>query len=84
MGINNIPLTDEEMTNLHISGMNDSVAAIQAGINNDASPENTAYVSRNVEHLRVMLEKDFIIGHSCDKTPFTDAIAIGEDYIESN
>lgn len=66
-------LTPEQIAQ-HYSAALDSVDLLNAGQPEDMSAEDWAdCVSRNVEHLKIMVAKDFWTDE--DLTPFTDAIA---------
>ena len=58
----------------HYSAAMDSVNLLNAGKPEDMSDEDWAdCVSRNVEHLKIMVDKDFWTTE--DLSPFNDAIA---------
>jgi hypothetical protein len=66
-------ITAEQIAN-HYSAAMDSVNLLNAGQPEGMSDEDWAdTVSRNVEHLEIMVAKDFWTTE--DLTPFTDAIA---------
>lgn len=66
-------LTPEQIAK-HYSAAMDSVALLNAGQPEDMSDDDWAdCVQRNVDHLKIMAEKDFWTDE--DLTPFTDAIA---------
>jgi hypothetical protein len=72
----NEQITPEQIAK-HYSAMLDSVAVITAArANPEAYADDETIVSRNVEHLRVMLAKDFWTDE--DMTPINDAIAANE------
>ena len=61
----------------HYKAMGDSVDLINAGQPDDMSDEDwTDCLSRNVEHLKIMLAKDFWTDE--DMTAVEAAIALGE------
>lgn len=61
----------------HYSAAMDSVDLLNAGQPEDMSDEDWAdCVSRNVEHLKIMVAKDFWTTE--DLTPFNDAIAASD------
>ena len=65
-------LTPEQIQ-AHYSAAMDSVALLNAGQPEDMSAEDWAdCVSRNVEHLKIMVAKDFWTDE--DLTPLNDAI----------
>ena len=65
-------LTPEQIAQHHKAAM-DSVDLLNAGQPEDMSAEDWAdCVSRNVEHLKIMVDKDFWIDE--DLTPFNTAI----------
>ena len=65
-------LTPEQIAQ-HYSAAMDSVALLNAGQPEDMSDEDWAdCVSRNVEHLKIMVAKDFWTDE--DLTPFNTAI----------
>jgi hypothetical protein len=41
-------------------------------------------VTENVQHLEIILAYEEVIADETDKTPYTDAIAIGQAYLEAN
>ena len=66
-------ITAEQIAN-HYSAAMDSVTLLNAGQPDDMSADDWAdCVSRNVEHLQIMVAKDYWTDE--DLTPFTDAIA---------
>jgi len=66
-------LTAEQIAQ-HYSAAMDSVNLLNAGQPEDMSDEDWAdCVQRNVDHLKIMVEKDYWTDE--DLTPFTDAIA---------
>ena len=66
-------LTPEQIAQ-HYSAAMDSVALLNAGQPEGMDAEDWAdTVSRNVEHLQIMVAKDFWTDE--DLTPFNDAIA---------
>jgi hypothetical protein len=66
-------ITTEQIAQ-HYSAAMDSVNLLNAGKPEDMSNEDWAdTVSRNVEHLKIMVAKDFWTTE--DLTPFNDAIA---------
>ena len=66
-------LTPEQIQQ-HYSACMDSVALLNAGQPEGMDAEDWAdTVSRNVEHLKIMVAKDFWTDE--DLTPFNDAIA---------
>lgn len=66
-------ITAEQIAN-HYSAAMDSVTLLNAGQPSDMSDEDWAdCVSRNVEHLQIMVAKDFWTTE--DLTPFNTAIA---------
>lgn len=68
--------TPEEIVNYYNAAM-DSVNLLNAGKPNDMSDDDWAdTVSRNVEHLKIVVAKDFWTGE--DLTPFNNAIAAAE------
>ena len=63
----------------HYKAMGDSVDLINAGQPEDMSNEDWAdCLDRNVEHLKIMLAKDFWTDK--DMTAVNAAIALGEEY----
>ena len=63
----------------HYKAMGDSVDLINAGQPEDMSNEDWAdCLDRNVEHLKIMLAKDFWTDE--DMTAVNAAIALGEEY----
>jgi hypothetical protein len=65
-------LTPEQIAQ-HYSAAMDSVALLNAGQPEDMSDDDWAdCVSRNVEHLKIMVDKDFWTDE--DLTPFNTAI----------
>jgi len=63
----------------HYKAMGDSVDLINAGQPEDMSDEDWAdCLDRNVEHLKIMLAKDFWTDE--DMTAVNAAIALGEEY----
>ena len=69
-------ITAEEIAQ-HYSAMGDSVDLINAGQPEDMSDEDWAdCLSRNVEHLKLMVAKDFWTNE--DMTAVNAAIAAGE------
>jgi len=69
-------ITAEEIAQ-HYSAMGDSVDLINAGQPEDMSDEDWAdCLSRNVEHLRIMVAKDFWTNE--DMTAVNAAIAAGD------
>jgi len=70
-------LTAEQIAQTYSAAM-DSVHLLNAGKPDDVSDEDWAdCVQRNVDHLKIMVAKDFWTTE--DLTPFTDAIADHED-----
>ncbi len=66
-------LTAEQIAQ-HYSAAMDSVNLLNAGQPEDMEDEDWAdCVQRNVDHLKIMVEKDYWTDE--DLTPFTDAIA---------
>lgn len=41
-------------------------------------------VEENVQHLQIILAYEEVVADGTDKTPYTDAIAIGQAYLEAN
>jgi len=41
-------------------------------------------VTENVQHLQIILAYEEVIADETDKTPYTDAIATGQAYLEAN
>ena len=69
-------ITAEEIAQ-HYSAAMDSVNLINAVVADpDAYADDEAVLQRNVEHLKIMLAKDYWTTE--DMTPFNDAIAAGE------
>ena len=69
-------LTSEEIAQ-HYSAAMDSVNLINAVVADpDAYADDETVLPRNVEHLKIMLAKDYWTTE--DMTPFNDAIAAGE------
>ena len=69
-------LTSEEIAQ-HYSAALDSVNLINAVVADpDAYADDETVLPRNVEHLKIMLAKDYWTTE--DMTPFNDAIAAGE------
>ena len=67
-----------EQIQAHYSAAMDSVTLLNAGQPSDMSDDDWAdCVSRNVEHLQIMVAKDFWTTE--DLTPFNTAIADHED-----
>ena len=68
-----IELTEQEQIAQHYSAALDSVNLLSAGKPEDMTDEDWAdTVSRNVEHLRIMVAKDFWQGQ--DLAPLQQAI----------
>ena len=71
-------ITTEQIAQ-HYKAMGDSVDLINAGQPEDMSDEDWAdCLDRNVEHLKIMLAKDFWTDE--DMTAVNAAIALGEEY----
>tara|TARA_R110000868_G_scaffold55761_2_gene173244 strand:+ start:3482 stop:3718 length:237 start_codon:yes stop_codon:yes gene_type:complete len=69
-------ITAEEIAQ-HYSAAMDSVNLINAVVADpDAYADDETVLQRNVEHLKIMLAKDYWTTE--DMTPFNDAIAAGE------
>ena len=69
-------LTSEEIAQ-HYSAAMDSVNLINAVVADpDAYADDETVLPRNVEHLKIMLAKDYWTTE--DMAPFNDAIAAGE------
>tara|TARA_R110000744_G_scaffold70816_1_gene142925 strand:- start:48 stop:275 length:228 start_codon:yes stop_codon:yes gene_type:complete len=69
-------LTSEEIAQ-HYSAAMDSVNLINAVVADpDAYADDETVLPRNVEHLKIMLAKDYWTTE--DMTPFNDAIVAGE------
>ncbi len=67
-----VEITAEEIAR-HLSAAMDSVALLNAGKPEDMTDEDWAdCVSRNVEHLKIMVAKDFMQGQ--DLAPLNAAI----------
>lgn len=73
-----------EETNQDISAMHDSVTVINETILLPYSQEAYLTISRNVEHLKLMLSKEHISNHESDKTVFTQAISSGEAFLSEH
>lgn len=41
-------------------------------------------VTENVQHLEIILAYEEVVADETDKTPYTDAIATGQAYLEAN
>lgn len=76
--------TTAEQVAQHISAMGDSVTVINEEIAKPFTDELGKRVKANVDHLSIMLAKDFIIADSGSKTAFTDAVAAGQAYLDAN
>lgn len=74
--------TAEEIAQ-HISAMGDSVTVINEAILKPFTEQVHRRVKANVDHLGIMLAKDFIIADTGSKTAFTTAIDDGNAYIGS-
>jgi deoxyxylulose-5-phosphate synthase len=68
----------------HIKAMGDSVTVINAEIAKPFTEEISERVKANVDHLTLMLAKDFIIADSGSKESFTDAIEKGQTFLDDN
>lgn len=76
-------LTEQQKVQRQISAMGDSVSLINRLIAEGKHTEQVHdAIQRNYRHLEIMLDKDIIKNSGEDLTPFTDAIAIGKEYIE--
>lgn len=79
-----VDLSPEEQVAQHYAAMIDSVQLIHAVIAGEQMQSATTFakqgcVSRNVEHLEIMLAKDFWTTE--DMSPFSAAIAAGMAYL---
>lgn len=75
--------TAEEIAQ-HVSAMRDSASTIESEIANEYSEEVRNKVKANVDHLVLMLSKDFIISDPCDKAPFNTAVADSQAFLDAN
>ena len=41
-------------------------------------------VTENIQHLQIILAYEEVVADETDKTPYTDAIATGQAYLEAN
>ncbi|ANH49362.1 hypothetical protein uvFWCGRAMDCOMC429_039 [Freshwater phage uvFW-CGR-AMD-COM-C429] len=75
--------TAEEIAQ-HISAMGDSVTTINQEIAKPFTEAVGMRVKANVDHLLLMLAKDFVIAHGGSKTLFTTAVTAGQTYLDAN
>lgn len=75
--------TAEEVAQ-HISAMGDSVTVVNEEIAKAYTEEVGKRVKANVDHLSLMLEKDFVIAAAGSKTSFTAAVAAGQAFLDAN
>ena len=68
----------------HIKAMGDSVTVINEEIAKDFNERVGKRVQANVDHLSLMLAKDFVIADTGSKTSFTAAVASGQAYLDAN
>lgn len=68
----------------HISAMGDSVTTINEEIAKTFTTEIGMRVKANVDHLLLMLAKDFIIANAGSKTSFTAAVVAGQAFCDAN
>ena len=76
-------LTPEQIAR-HIKTMGDSATVINGEIAKDFTERVGKRVKANVNHLSLMLAKDFVIADTGNKDAFTTAIAAGEAYLDAN
>ena len=73
----------------HFSGMDDSVALINATVADDtyalaqlgSNTEVNLMVIRNADHLEIQATKDWYAASSKSKTSYTAAVAAGKSYV---
>ena len=71
--------------NQTISAMNDSVNLINDLLaSNDVSEETKGTIDRNVRHLDLMVEKDFVKNSGKDLSLFTKASTDGKAFLTAN
>jgi predicted glycosyltransferase len=68
----------------HIKAMGDSVTVINEEIAKGFNEKVGRRVKANVDHLSLMLTKDFVIADGGSKTAFTAAVAAGQAYLDDN
>jgi len=68
----------------HISAMGDSVTVINDDVAKAFTTEIGARITRNTDHLELMLAKDFVIADANSKTSFTGAVTAGKAYVAAN
>ena len=77
-------ITAEEITQ-HISAMRDSVTVINEEITKEpVTKEIIDTVNRNVQHLELMLEKEFIVNSEEDFSDIVTAVIAGKDFVNLN
>lgn len=72
-----------------VSALSDSLQVIQERMNGGPRPNQDQLdcnreIKRNVRHLEIMLDRDFIQSSGIDLSPFQSVIVSGKAYIESN
>ena len=80
--------TEEEIA-VNFSAMDDSVTLINATVADDTealqmcrtAAEVKLMIARNTGHLELQATKDWYIASSNNKTPYTDAVAAGQVYV---
>lgn len=68
----------------HIKAMGDSVMVVNRDVVKPYTDRVGLVVKANVEHLKLMLAKDFVIADGGSKTSFTTAVAAGQTYLDAN
>jgi hypothetical protein len=77
------PMTTEQILR-DISGMRDSVWAIQDAMSNEVTKDLYRVVERNVGHLNIIMNNPEITGFGEDLSDIVESIQIGEEYLLNN
>ena len=79
-----VDIQSAEQIAQHIKAMGDSVTVVNEEIAKPFTEQVGIRVKQNVDHLSLMLAKDFVIADGGSKTSFTTAVAAGQTYLDAN